>query len=105
MNKKKLFRLYKEEGLAMRRRRGRKRATGTRAPVAQRAQPALEPGLRGRRLLLGPALQDPGILCIVDDPTREALALVVNTSISGHRMARGLDALITRRGRPALIVR
>jgi putative transposase len=34
MNKKKLFRLYKEEGLAVRRRRGRKRATGTRAPMA-----------------------------------------------------------------------
>ena len=29
MNKKKLFRLYREEGLAVRRRRGRKRATGT----------------------------------------------------------------------------
>ena len=34
MNKKKLFRLYREEGLAVRRRRGRKRATGTRAPMA-----------------------------------------------------------------------
>src|SRR3989442_861826 len=34
MNTKKLYRLYKEEGLAVRRRRGRKRATGTRAPMA-----------------------------------------------------------------------
>ena len=34
MNKKRLFRLYREEGLAVRRRRGRKRATGTRAPMA-----------------------------------------------------------------------
>lgn len=34
MNKKKLFRLYREEGLSVRRRRGRKRATGTRAPMA-----------------------------------------------------------------------
>ena len=34
MNKKKLFRLYREEGLAVRRRRGRKRTTGTRAPMA-----------------------------------------------------------------------
>lgn len=31
MNKKKLYRLYREEGLAVKRRRGRKRATGTRA--------------------------------------------------------------------------
>ncbi len=34
MNRKKLFPLYTEEGLSVRRRRGRKRATGTRAPMA-----------------------------------------------------------------------
>jgi putative transposase len=34
MNHKKLLRLYREEGLAVRRRRGRKRATGTRAPMS-----------------------------------------------------------------------
>jgi len=33
--------------------------------------------------------------------TREALALVVDTSIGGGRMARELDALIARRGKPA----
>jgi putative transposase len=33
MNHKKLYRLYREEGLTVRRRRGRKRATGTRAPM------------------------------------------------------------------------
>ena len=44
------------------------------------------------------------ILCIVDDFTREALALVVDTSIGGRRLARELDALIARRGKPALIV-
>ena len=35
MNEKKLYRLYKEEGLAVRRRRGRKRATGTRPLVSE----------------------------------------------------------------------
>ena len=44
------------------------------------------------------------ILCIVDDYTRQALALVVDTSIGGRRMVRELDALIARRGKPALIV-
>jgi putative transposase len=44
------------------------------------------------------------ILCIVDDFTREALALVVDTSIGGGRMARELDTLIARRGKPSLIV-
>ena len=33
MNGKKLYRLYKEEGLSVRRRRGRKRARGTRVPM------------------------------------------------------------------------
>ena len=36
--------------------------------------------------------------------TREALALVVDTSIGGRRLARELDALVARRGKPAVIV-
>lgn len=44
------------------------------------------------------------ILAIVDDFTREALALVVDTSIGGRRLARELDALVARRGKPTGIV-
>jgi putative transposase len=44
------------------------------------------------------------VLAIVDDFTREALALVVDTSIGGHRVVRELDAVIARRSRPAMIV-
>ena len=44
------------------------------------------------------------ILAIVDDFTRECLALVADTSLSGLRVARELDAVIARRGRPAMIV-
>ena len=103
LNKKKLFRLYREEGLAVRRRRGRKRATGMRTPMAVPDGPNQRWSLDfvadslswGRRFR---------ILCIVDDFTREALALVVDTSIGGQRMARELDRLIARRGRPAMIV-
>jgi putative transposase len=43
------------------------------------------------------------ILNIVDDVTKECLAAVVDTSISGRRVARELTALISR-GRSALIV-
>jgi putative transposase len=39
MNLKKVYRLYREEGLAVRRRRGRKRAIGTRAPLQQASRP------------------------------------------------------------------
>ena len=41
---------------------------------------------------------------MVDDFTREALALVVDSSLGGARAGRELDALIGRRGRPATIV-
>ena len=39
MNRKKTQRLYQEEGLAVRRRRSRKRAVGTRAPAPVLALP------------------------------------------------------------------
>ena len=44
------------------------------------------------------------ILPIVDDCTRECLALVADTSLSGLRVARQLDHLIAERGRPKMIV-
>ena len=45
------------------------------------------------------------ILTVVDDCTRECLALVADTSISGRRVARELDAIVRQRGqRPQTIV-
>ena len=99
MNHKKLRRLYAEERLQVRRRGGRKRALGTRAPMAlpqavnQRwsldfASDALADGRRFR------------ILAVVDDFSRECLCLVADTSLSGKRVARELDAVIAVRGRP-----
>lgn len=41
---------------------------------------------------------------MVDDVTKECLAAVVDTSISGRRVARELTALVERRGKPGLIV-
>jgi putative transposase len=103
MNPKKLYRLYREEGLSVRRRRGRKRATGTRAPAALPQGPDQRWSLDfvadvlswGRRFR---------VLAIVDDFTREALALVVDSSIGGERVVRELDVLSARRSRPAMIV-
>ena len=103
MNKKKLFRLYSDEGLSVRRRRGRKRATGTRAPMATPQGPNQRWSLDfvsdvlswGRRFR---------VLAVVDDFTREALALVVDSSIPGGRVVRELEALIAWRGTPLMIV-
>jgi putative transposase len=44
------------------------------------------------------------ILNVVDDVTKECLAAVADTSISGRRVARELTALVARRGKPAVIV-
>ena len=44
------------------------------------------------------------MLAVVDDFTRECLALVADTSLSGVRVGRELDSIIARRGRPQTIV-
>jgi putative transposase len=103
MNHKKLRRLYREERLQVRRRGGRKRALGTRSPMA------IPQGANQRWSLdfLSDAMTDGRrfrILAIVDDFTRECLALVADTSLPALRVVRELDTLITVRGRPAMIV-
>jgi putative transposase len=103
MNHKKLRRLYREERLQVRRRRGRKRALGTRAPMTL----PQGPNQRWSLDFLSDAFADGRrfrILAIVDDFTRECLGLVPDTSLPGLRVVRELDALIAARGRPAMCV-
>jgi len=103
MNHKKLRRLYREERLQVRRRSGRKRALGTRAPMAL----PQGPNQRWSLDFLSDAFSDGRrfrILAIVDDFTRECLALVPDTSLPGMRVVRELDVLIAARGRPAMCV-
>ncbi|WP_241215107.1 IS3 family transposase [Sphingomonas sp. S-NIH.Pt15_0812] len=103
MNHKKLLRLYREENLRVRRRRGRKRAMGTRAPMTLPQGPNQRWSLDfvSDTLVSGRRIR---ILAVVDDFTRECLALVVDTSLSGARVARELDAIIAVRGVPLMIV-
>jgi putative transposase len=44
------------------------------------------------------------MLAVVDDFTRECIALVADTSLSGAGVGRELDTVIARRGRPVTIV-
>jgi hypothetical protein len=82
--KNRIYRLYCEEGLTVRRRRARHRAVGARAPILVEAKPNARWPLdfvhdqfaRGRRFR---------ILNIVDDVTRECLAAIPDASISGGR--------------------
>ena len=103
MNHKKLFRLYQEEGLAVKRRRGRKRALGSRSEMPV---PAL-PGQRWSLDFVSDSLQSGRrlrILAVNDDCTRENLCLIVDFSFTGERVARELSALIRLYGRPDCIV-
>jgi putative transposase len=101
VNHKRLFRLYREERLMVRRRGGRKRALGTRAPMLVPQLPnerwsldfVADQFIDGRRMR---------ILIVVDDCTRECLALIPDTSISGIRVARELDRLLADRGKPKI---
>jgi putative transposase len=103
MNLKKLRRLYREEKLQVRRRGGRKRALGTRRPMVTPDRP----NIRWSLDFVSDALTDGRrfrVLAIVDDYTRECLALVADTSLSGLRVVRELDQLIAQRGKPETIV-
>jgi putative transposase len=103
MNQKKLRRLYREEKLQVRRRGGRKRALGTRRPM-------ISPDRINERWSLdfvSDAFTDGRrfrVLAVVDDYSRECLALVADTSLSGARVVRELNTLIARRGKPQTIV-
>ena len=102
MNIKRLRRLYTEERLQVRKRGGRKRALGSRSPMTIPQGPNQRWSLDfvsdmfcHRRLR---------ILTVVDDFTRECVALIADTSLSGLRVARELDTAIAARKRPAMIV-
>jgi len=98
-----IYRLYREEGLTVRKRKSRRRAIGTRTPILVEAKVNARWSLdfvhdqlaQGRRFR---------ILNIVDDVTRECLAAIPDTSISGKRVARELTTLIGLRGKPGIIV-
>ncbi len=98
-----IYRLYREEGLTVRKRRARRRAVGSRTPilVEARANARWSLDFVHDQLALGRRFR---ILNIVDDVTRECLAAIPDTSISGKRVARELTTLIESRGKPQMIV-
>uniref|UniRef100_UPI0038B2457C IS3 family transposase n=1 Tax=Mesorhizobium neociceri TaxID=1307853 RepID=UPI0038B2457C len=77
-----IYRLYREEGLAVRKRRSRRRAAGTRAPILVQAKPNTRAG-RWISSMTSSAGRRFGVLNIVDDVTRECLAAIPDISISG----------------------
>jgi putative transposase len=98
MNHKKLYRLYREEHLAVRRLR-RKRLVRSAAPVAQLTHAnqewAMDFVMDG--LATGRAVR---ALTLVDEHTRECLAIEVDSCLSSRRVTRVLEWVIQMRGKP-----
>jgi putative transposase len=103
VNHKRLFRIYREERLMVRKRGGRKRALGTRSPMPVPALPndlwALD--FLSDQLICGRRFR---ILAVYDVCTRRCLAVIADFSISGRRVSRELNLLIVVHGNPRAIV-
>jgi putative transposase len=103
VNHKRLYRIYREEGLAVRRRRRKRIAAGVRRPltVPSQVNERWSMDFTADTLADGRSFRT---LNIVDDFSRECLAIEVDTSLPGLRVARVLDRLAEERGLPRAIV-
>ena len=102
VNRKRVYRLYREAGLAVRRRKRKRIGVFERKPLPKPtaanvswSMDFVADGLIGGRRLR--------CLTIVDDCTRECLAIEVDTSITGLRVQGVLDRLADSRGLPQSI--
>lgn len=103
INRKRVQRLYQEEGLQVRRRRRKRRAVVPRVPVAVPTRPNERWSMDFVRDTLGDGRV---IRCftLVDDCTRECPAIEVDVSLPGERVVRVLDRVAAVRGYPRAIV-
>jgi putative transposase len=102
INHKRTHRLYREAGLQVRKRSRKRIVQGERTPLQSARRPneswsmdfVADALANGRRIRC---------LTLVDDFTRECLATVVDTSITGVRVARELERVMGARKAPASI--
>jgi putative transposase len=103
VNKKRVHRLWKAEGLPLPRRRKRRRRRGAKGPVVGRAE---YPGHVWSYDIIEDRTDRGGklrMLCVVDEYTRECLAIRVERSITGAIVAETLEWLFLVHRRPAYI--
>jgi len=101
VNHKRVFRVYQEVGLAVRR-KARKRLVreGSPRPPLTGANQEWALDFVHDAVASGRAIR---VLTVEDEYTREALALEVDTSIASRRVTRVLEAIIAERGKPLAI--
>lgn len=102
-NHKRIYRVYREEGLQVKARKRRKTARwrGTKPEPARGANERWSMDFVSDQLADGRKIRT---LNVVDDFTRECLAIEVDSSLGGWRVARVLDRLVAQRGHPGRIV-
>ena len=104
INRKRVYRVYRDLGLAVRRRKRKRVAQANRRPRVVPLAPNIQWSMDFMRdtLASGRSFRT---LNIVDDRTRECLAIEVNVSLTGGCTARVLDAVAQERGAyPARVV-
>jgi putative transposase len=103
VNHKRVYRLYREEGLVMRMRQGRRiRWNGAvTSPAATRPNQRWSIDFVSDCVSTGKVIR---MLTMVDDCTRECPAIEVDTSLGGLRVRRVLDRVAAERGLPEAIV-
>ena len=102
VNHKHTERIYREEGLALRRKKRRKGAAGVRVmiPAAMRANEHWSMDFVSDSIVTGRRFR---ALTIVDNYTRECPAIEVDTSLGGDRVVNVLERLSETRGLPEVI--
>lgn len=97
INRKRVYRVYRELNLAVRRKKRKRVAQANRLPRVVPIAPDIQWSLDFMRdtLSSGRVFRT---LNVVDDATRECLAIEVDTSLSGRRTARVLDRIARKRG-------
>jgi putative transposase len=103
VNHKRLFRLYRTEGLGLPRKRPRKRLWMRQAPLTPAEKPMQRWSMDFEMDFLGSGRRFRSFN-IVDDCTRECPGLLVDTSIGGVRVTRFLEELAETNGLPGTIV-
>ena len=103
VNHKKVYRIYCEEGLKIRRRPRRSRHPLPRHKIRlpERLNERWSMDFMSDNLYDGRAFR---VLNILDDHSREALSMEVDTSLPGLRVVRVLNHLLLHRGKPRQIV-
>ncbi len=101
INRKRTYRLYCEQGLQARtRRRKRLLRPRTPMPLPDRPNQRWSMDFVSDQLTSGRRFR---VLNIVDDFSRECVGQLVDTSISGRRLARSLDEIAQQRSLPVSI--